>query len=232
MLNKIVYILKEINTYLSKLCIYLIRFYQKYISPLKGPTCRFYPTCSEYTKQAIIRFGVFKGGILGIKRIVKCHPLNEGGYDPVYGARPLKRYIQKNVDTLVAVPFNGYLFKQWKDGVTDNPRAVVLTQDTTLSAEFEKGSLLITKPNDAERGTTSGDTTAHLNDVVTVSATAKEGFIFKYWHDGVADNPRNVTLVQDTTELIAIFLVAHTVVFEDWDKTILSTSIVADGEAA
>lgn len=137
-----------------------------------------------------------------------------------------------NVDTLVAVPFNGYLFKQWKDGVTDNPRAVVLTQDTTLTAEFEKGSLLITKPNDAERGTTSGDTTAHLNDVVTVSATAKEGFIFKYWHDGVADNPRNVTLVQDTTELIAIFLVAHTVTFEDWDKTILSTSIVADGEAA
>ena len=65
-----------------KLILFLIKIYQK-ISALTPPRCRFYPTCSEYTKQAIIRFGVFKGGILGIKRIVKCHPLNEGGYDPV-----------------------------------------------------------------------------------------------------------------------------------------------------
>ena len=45
--------------------------------------CRFYPTCSEYTKQAILKYGLFKGGLLGIKRICKCHPLNEGGYDPI-----------------------------------------------------------------------------------------------------------------------------------------------------
>lgn len=67
---------------IKKLILFLIKIYQK-ISALTPPRCRFYPTCSEYTKQAIMRFGVFKGGILGIKRIVKCHPLNEGGYDPV-----------------------------------------------------------------------------------------------------------------------------------------------------
>ena len=67
---------------IKKLILFLIKIYQK-ISALTPPRCRFYPTCSEYTKQAIIRFGVFKGGIFGIKRIVKCHPLNEGGYDPV-----------------------------------------------------------------------------------------------------------------------------------------------------
>ena len=67
---------------IKQFILFLIKIFQK-ISALTPPRCRFYPTCSEYTKQAIIRFGVFKGGILGIKRIVKCHPLNEGGYDPV-----------------------------------------------------------------------------------------------------------------------------------------------------
>ena len=68
---------------LKKLFLFLIKFYQKNISPMKKPCCRFYPTCSEYTKQAIIKYGLFKGGWLGLKRICKCHPLNEGGYDPV-----------------------------------------------------------------------------------------------------------------------------------------------------
>ena len=67
---------------IKQIVLFLIKIYQK-ISALTPPRCRFYPTCSEYTKQAIMRFGVLRGGMLGIKRIVKCHPLNEGGYDPV-----------------------------------------------------------------------------------------------------------------------------------------------------
>ncbi|MBR2430786.1 membrane protein insertion efficiency factor YidD [bacterium] len=67
---------------LKKLVLFLIKIYQK-ISSLTPPRCRFYPTCSEYTKQAIIKYGLLKGGLLGIKRICKCHPFNDGGYDPV-----------------------------------------------------------------------------------------------------------------------------------------------------
>ena len=67
---------------MKNIILYFINLYQKF-SRLTPPRCRFYPTCSEYTKQAIIKHGVLKGGWLGIKRICKCHPLNEGGYDPV-----------------------------------------------------------------------------------------------------------------------------------------------------
>lgn len=67
---------------LKKFLIKLISLYQK-ISMLKPPVCRFYPTCSEYTKQAITKYGVIKGLWLGLKRISKCHPLNPGGYDPL-----------------------------------------------------------------------------------------------------------------------------------------------------
>ena len=68
---------------MKKLTLLLIRFYQKFISPLKPPTCRFYPSCSEYTYQAVARYGLVKGGWLGIKRLSRCHPWNPGGYDPV-----------------------------------------------------------------------------------------------------------------------------------------------------
>ncbi|WP_345238918.1 membrane protein insertion efficiency factor YidD [Pontibacillus salipaludis] len=64
--------------------LWIIRFYQKAISPLKpAPTCRFYPTCSQYGIEAISRFGALKGGWLTIKRIVKCHPFHPGGFDYV-----------------------------------------------------------------------------------------------------------------------------------------------------
>jgi putative membrane protein insertion efficiency factor len=68
---------------LKQLLLALIRFYQIVISPLKPPTCRFYPTCSHYGLEAVKRFGPVKGGWLTIKRILKCHPFHPGGFDPV-----------------------------------------------------------------------------------------------------------------------------------------------------
>ncbi|KAA6448495.1 membrane protein insertion efficiency factor YidD [Bacillus swezeyi] len=61
----------------------IIRIYQKWISPILPPSCRFYPTCSNYGLEAIEKHGAFKGGWLTIKRILKCHPFHPGGVDPV-----------------------------------------------------------------------------------------------------------------------------------------------------
>ncbi|MBS1492170.1 MAG: membrane protein insertion efficiency factor YidD [Bacteroidetes bacterium] len=63
--------------------IYLIKFYQKFISPLLPASCRFYPTCSQYSLEAFQEFGVFKGFYLSVKRILKCNPFFEGGFDPI-----------------------------------------------------------------------------------------------------------------------------------------------------
>ena len=61
----------------------LIKFYQVCISPLKPPTCRFTPTCSQYALEAIRKYGLLKGGWLALKRILRCHPWGGSGYDPV-----------------------------------------------------------------------------------------------------------------------------------------------------
>jgi len=68
---------------MKKMLILGIRSYRKYISPLKRPCCIFYPTCSQYTLEAIEKYGAIKGSIMGIKRILRCHPYNKGGFDPV-----------------------------------------------------------------------------------------------------------------------------------------------------
>ena len=71
---------------MKKILIFFIDIYQKHISSLiskEGIHCKFYPTCSEYTKQAIIKYGSVKGSFLGIKRILKCNPFSKGGYDPL-----------------------------------------------------------------------------------------------------------------------------------------------------
>lgn len=68
---------------LKKFLIAVIRFYQVVISPVKPPSCRFYPTCSHYGIEAVQRFGAIKGGWLTVKRILKCHPFHPGGVDPV-----------------------------------------------------------------------------------------------------------------------------------------------------
>lgn len=61
----------------------LIRLYQRTLSRVLPPSCRFTPSCSEYTYQAIARYGVLRGGWLGVRRISRCHPWNPGGFDPV-----------------------------------------------------------------------------------------------------------------------------------------------------
>ena len=67
----------------TKCVINLINIYKYLISPLLGNNCRFLPTCSEYTKESIIKFGLVNGVWLGLKRIVKCHPWGKGGHDPI-----------------------------------------------------------------------------------------------------------------------------------------------------
>ena len=68
---------------MKRVLIYIIELYRKYISPLKKPCCRFYPTCSAYAIEAIEKKGVFRGLILAIWRILRCNPFSSGGYDPV-----------------------------------------------------------------------------------------------------------------------------------------------------
>jgi putative membrane protein insertion efficiency factor len=63
--------------------IWLIKGYRMFISPLFPPTCRFQPTCSMYAIEAIERFGVWRGGWMATRRILRCHPFHPGGYDPV-----------------------------------------------------------------------------------------------------------------------------------------------------
>ena len=61
----------------------MLRFYKREISPMLPPCCRYTPTCSEYAMQAVEKYGAVKGGWLAAKRILRCHPFHEGGYDPV-----------------------------------------------------------------------------------------------------------------------------------------------------
>ena len=75
--------MEKVSVALRKVPIGVIKFYQTVLSPMLGPTCRFHPSCSHYAIDAITEHGIIKGCWLSIKRILKCHPLNDGGYDPV-----------------------------------------------------------------------------------------------------------------------------------------------------
>ena len=66
-----------------RIAAFLITLYQRLLSPLFPPSCRFVPTCSQYAKEAILRHGIVRGSYLAARRILRCHPLNPGGYDPV-----------------------------------------------------------------------------------------------------------------------------------------------------
>jgi uncharacterized protein len=68
---------------IKSLLLALLRFYQMAISPLKRPSCRFLPTCSQYALDAITHHGPMKGTLMGMMRVLRCHPFHPGGYDPV-----------------------------------------------------------------------------------------------------------------------------------------------------
>ena len=76
---------------MKTILIKLIRFYQKYISPLKSTRCPYIPTCSQYGLEAIEKYGALKGGLLTVWRILRCNPFSKGGYDPVPEVRKGKR---------------------------------------------------------------------------------------------------------------------------------------------
>ncbi len=102
--------------------------------------------------------------------------------------------------TLTVVPNYGYHFAQWSDGNTDNPRTIVLTQDTTFTAEFAKNTYTITtQSNNPEWGATDGDTTALYMDEVEISAIPNYGYHFERWNGGSTSNPVIVSVTRDKT---------------------------------
>jgi hypothetical protein len=68
---------------MRSLLVGLVRIYQRLVSPLLGPRCRFHPSCSAYAIEALQRHGAARGSLLAVRRVARCHPLNEGGFDPV-----------------------------------------------------------------------------------------------------------------------------------------------------
>ena len=79
-------------SFMSRILLAFIRLYQWSFSTVMGKQCRFHPSCSYYTAEAIARYGAWRGSILGIKRISRCHPWNPGGYDPVPEHQPVKTH--------------------------------------------------------------------------------------------------------------------------------------------
>ena len=101
---------------------------------------------------------------------------------------------------ITASPKYGYHFVQWNDGNTDNPRTIILTQDTTFTAEFAKNEYtIVTESSNGAWGTTAGGTAALYLDKVQISATANYGYHFVQWDDGNTTNPRTITVTENKT---------------------------------
>lgn len=75
--------MEKLEIDMKKLFLFIIKFYRKYISPMKSTKCPYIPSCSEYGMEAIEKYGAFKGGVLALWRIIRCNPFSKGGYDPV-----------------------------------------------------------------------------------------------------------------------------------------------------
>lgn len=144
---------------------------------------------------------------------------------------PLCGYVQghgcySHGDTaiLTVQSYEGYEFHRWSDGNTDNPRNVIISQDTTLVAEYGVSKYHLTLTCDEEKGTINGTSGEYdYGTTHTFSATHNTGFYFVQWSDGSTDNPRTITLTQDTT-INAIFATQTFIVkFVDDNDTILSS---------
>ena len=75
--------MEKLEIDMKKLFLFIIKFYRKYISPMKSTKCPYIPSCSEYGMEAIDKYGALKGGALALWRIIRCNPFSKGGYDPV-----------------------------------------------------------------------------------------------------------------------------------------------------
>lgn len=75
--------MEKLEIDMKKLFIFIIKFYRKYISPMKSTKCPYIPSCSEYGMEAIEKYGALKGGVIALWRIIRCNPFSKGGYDPV-----------------------------------------------------------------------------------------------------------------------------------------------------
>lgn len=75
--------MEKLEIDMKKLFLFIIKFYRKYISPMKSTKCPYFPSCSEYGMEAIEKYGALKGGALALWRIIRCNPFSKGGYDPV-----------------------------------------------------------------------------------------------------------------------------------------------------
>ena len=128
-------------------------------------------------------------------------------------------YNENEEATLTAIANSGYRFVKWSDGNTDNPRTIVVTQDSTFTAIFEANSFAITTTvnNDAMGSVTEGGEYTHGTEI-TLTATANEGYRFTQWSDGNTDNPRIITVTENKT---------YTAEFEVAEATNVETSKIS-----
>jgi hypothetical protein len=131
---------------------------------------------------------------------------------------------------LTATPNYGYYFSKWSDNTTSNPYVLYATQDTTITAIFEKSIYTVqTQVNNSLYGTTVGDASAYYLDTVTITAIPNNGYRFSQWSDGVTDNPRTVIVTADST-FEAIFIIDDTAIRTVDSSSTLPQKTLQDGQ--
>lgn len=157
---------------------------------------------TDNPRQVVVRGNATYTAQFGIKQCVLTLGTNNDAWGLVSGDGV---YDYKKIVSCTAMAMPGYKFVKWSDGSTNNPHLFEITDDITVVAEFAEITYSVTtSPNYIERGITTGDTTAHKNDVLSVSAIPAYGYYFSQWSDGNTDNPRNFTLTKDES-LTAVF---------------------------